>query len=449
MQDSSKAIQEKFALTRELERLRPEMDHLKSQLTNYQAMVAEKNDLRRQLDSLEVELENEKRSRQRAQLKEDDAAMAGLKSRLEKAEKKLAADVKEREKARTELESELSEAQALGERLEERVESLRGKYRASQSELKETRSRLETCQAELEMAKKPTARSAKEAAIKKSVTKESGINRKRRAQEMSYDDMTIQTPGNGDMASKRPAAKKCSAKQAVVGDKSNFSITPFLKRTRNLSDESLEEASDEAGPDATFADQEGGTGPSETAAEPEIGGDSPGPAVKTKAAAPKRKVQSKAAPKAAPKPRGRPRTKGLAEASPAQVNKASSKMKCAAAGKPRVTLDTLTEVPAAEEQENASGKAPGLQSKGLEGDAKKKKRKLLGTATLLDNEDELLGNGDGETTAAKVAAKLGLAPGKKPRLQLGGGGDTRNAFAGAAFSPLKRDRRGANASFLA
>lgn len=444
MQDSSKAIQEKFALTRELERLRPEMEHLKSQLANYQSMVAEKNDLRRQLDSLEVELENEKRSRERAQLKEDDAAMAGLKSRLEKAEKKLAADGKEREKAKTELERKLAEAQAFGERLEERVESLKAKYKASQGELKETRSRLEACQAELQSAKK----TAKETAAKKSVTIESGLNRKRRAQEMSYDDITIQTPGNQEMASKRPAARKRGMEQAVVGEKSTFSITPFLKRTKNLSDESLEASANEtldgAGPDSTLAYQEDGTGASEVVAKSEAEDNGSDPAAETEAA-PKRKVQTKAPSKAAPRPRGRPRTKGLAEASPAEANKVIGKAERAPATKARAALGTVTEVPAAEEQENASSKAPAPQAKGPEGDAKKKKRKLLGAAS-----QALLGDEEGETAAVKVPAKPVLVPSKKARLQLGGvPGVKTNAFAAAAFSPLKRDRRGVNASFLA
>lgn len=423
-------MQEKFALTRELERLRPEMEHLKSQLANYQAMVAEKNDLRRQLDSLEVELDNEKRWRQRVQAKEDDAAMGALKSRLDKAEKKLAADAKERERARAKLERELFEAQALGERLEERVESLKAKYKASQGELKETRNRLETCQEELKAVKKTAIRDAKEPAVKKSVTMEPGLKRKRRAQEMSYD-MTIQTPGNEDMVSKRPAVKKRGAKQAMVGEKSTFSITPFLKRARSLSDESLEEAPAHETLDSTFADGGDGNGAPEPVAEAEAEDDDAIEAAKREV--PMQASPAAAAPKTASRPRGKPRTKGLAETPPASTNKMVAKAEW---NKPRATLGTVTEVPAAEEQENAAA------AKGPEADGKKKRRKLLGTASqgLLGEDD------DGETTAAKALAKPVLAPGKKPRFQLWG---VRSAFAGAAFSPLKRDRRGVNASFLA
>ncbi|KJZ72488.1 hypothetical protein HIM_08157 [Hirsutella minnesotensis 3608] len=446
VQDSSKALQEKFALTRELERLRPEMDHLKSQLANYQATIAEKNDLRRQLDTIEVELENEKRARQRTQQKEDDAAMAALKTRLEKAEKKAVADAKEQEKTRKDHERALAESQALNERLEERIETLKTKYKTSQSELKETRSRLESCQAQLETAKK-TARSAKEPA-KKSVTIDSGLNRKRKAQEMSFEDITIQTPGNEDVVSKRLAAKKRTAEQAAVGEKSTFSITPFLKRTKNLADDSAEGdgTSDEAGPDSTFAEKEDGSAPLEPIMESQSEEESaPEPVAK---AAPKRKVpitaatKALSASKAAAKPRGKPKTKGLAVAPPAEANKMISKGEVASSAKAPVLLGTVAELPGAEEQENSSDnttrKATAPASKVADGDAKKKKRKLLRGAT-----QTLLGDEDGETTIKPP--KPVVVP-KKARAPLAGG--VRNAFAGASFSPLKRDRRGVNASFL-
>lgn len=220
VQDLGKVLQEKFALTREVNRLRPEMEHLQSHLANYQAMVAEKNDLRRQLDSLEVELDNEKRSRLRA----DDGTVAELKARLERADGKLAAD-KEHERA-------LAEARAVGERLEERVEALRAKYKASRDELRETRAQLAACQAKLDQANKAAPRTAKDPSRKGS---EPGPGRKRRAHEMSFEDVTIQTPGNDDVPGKRPAGRKRGAEQAAVGEKSAFSITPFLSRSKNVS----------------------------------------------------------------------------------------------------------------------------------------------------------------------------------------------------------------------
>ncbi|UNI15617.1 21S rRNA (uridine(2791)-2'-O)-methyltransferase [Purpureocillium takamizusanense] len=463
VQDSGKALQEKFALKRELDRLRPEMEHLQSQLANYQAMVAEKNDLRRQLDSVEVELENEKRSRQRVQFKEDEPTISDLKARLVNAEKKLAAEVKEREKAKKEHDRELSEAQAHSERLEERIESLKTRYKTTHTELKETRAQLEQCQEELEQSKKKTTRApgAKDVA-KKSVAIESGLGRKRRAQEMSFEDITIQTPGNEEVANKRLAAKKRGEK-AALGEKSTFSITPFLNRTgKSVSDESLEASAhdeSELGPDTTFADKGDSSKQSLPVIEPE---DPEAAAEAPQEPAPKPKVQlkpatktaaSKAAPKEAPKARGRPRTKGLSEAPPAQANKAIAKVDVSPAesgADASMEKEKGNEAPpmvtVALEQENAtakaSRKAPALQPKAPEGDVKKKRRKLLGAAnsTLFDDDD------DAEAAVAKPV-KPAAPAGKRVRAQLGGG--VRNAFAGSSFSPLKRDRRGVNASFLA
>jgi hypothetical protein len=75
------------------------------------------------------------------------------------------------------------------------------------------------------------------------------------------------------------------------------------------------------------------------------------------------------------------------------------------------------------------------------GDAngKKKRRKLLGANTTIFDED------DGEVIASVTEGLVGQAA-KRKRAPLGGAS---NAFAKASFSPLKRDRRGVGASFLA
>ncbi|KYK58047.1 Rossmann-fold NAD-binding protein [Drechmeria coniospora] len=445
-QDAGKALQEKLSLTRELNRIKPELENLQLQLASYQAMVGERNDLRRQVDSLEVELDNEKRSRQRAQPKEDDSAIAELKTKLDKAEQKLLADKKEREKARKQHERDLAEAQSKNERLEDRIESLKAKYKSVHGELKETRTQLQMCQDELQNFKRTDSRSKD--GTKKTTIAESGRSRKRPAQEMSFEDIVIQTPGNVEKPDKRPAARKRGEKTAL-GAKSTFSITPFLKKTKSLSDETLEASADDesdvAGPDSTFVDKGNNTGQTEAMAEPLVEDAlselAPGlledePVLK-----------SKAQPKVS-KPRGRPRTKGLTEATSVQANKVPVKaVSDTAVLKPGSCLkkDKVAEVSVMVDQENVTAKtfrnAPALLPKVPEGDVKKKRRKLLGAvnSTLLDGDDE-----DCEATAKP--AKPTTMPSKRARTQLGG---VRNAFAGASFSPLKRDRRGVNASFLA
>lgn len=445
MQDSGKAIQEKFSLQRELNRIKPEMEHLQSQLASYQTTVAEKNDLRRQVDSLEVELENEKRSRRRLQSKDDDTATAELKSRLETAEKKLAMEKKEREKAKKDHERELAAANTENERLEERITSLKEKSKALQAELKEAREQLEDVQSEL-ANNKPRPVSRGEEKPKKAITLTTGdVGKKRRAPEMNFESITIQTPGNDIVARERPT-KKRGADKSAVGAKSAFSITPFLNRNKSLTDDSAQEESSndvpaEADPDPMSDGPVDQAPPSESEEEEPA----PKPKVSFKSA-----VSFKSPAKPAKTRARQPKATPLGESTPAKANRV---VKSRGTPKVKSIPDISVEKPgkstddsSATDQENVpvatSKKATAvLQSKALEAEAKtKKKRKLLGAAntTLFDDDD-------GEVVAQPKPKPVA---GKRTRTALGGG--VRNAFAaGTSFSPLKRDRRGVNASFLA
>ena len=75
------------------------------------------------------------------------------------------------------------------------------------------------------------------------------------------------------------------------------------------------------------------------------------------------------------------------------------------------------------------------EAKAPEGE-KKRKRKLLGAGTTLFDEDE------GEVLSRPV--NLAGPAARRPKIALGG---TTNGF--GAFSPLKRHKRGVNASYLA
>jgi hypothetical protein len=442
MQDSGKAIQEKFALTRELNRIRPELEHLQSQLTSYQETVAERNDLRRQLDSLEVELENEKRSRQRLQSKDDGTATAELKLRLEKAEQKLAMEKKEREKAKKEHERELAAASAENEQLEERTSSFKEKSKTLQTELKAVKEQLEDAQNELISNKpRPVSRGREEKPKKAIIPLTADVGKKRRAPEMNFESITIQTPGNDIVARERPT-KKRGADKSAVGEKSAFSITPFLNRTKSLTEDS---ANEEPSNNAPVED------------DPEPMSDVPvdqGPMSESEAeeAAPKPKVAFKSAvsfqsPAKPAKTRGRPpKATPLGDSTPAKTNRV---MKSRGTPKvksiPSISVDKIAEDSSTTDQENVSVTASKktisvLQAKVPEGEVKKKKRKLLGAAntTLFDDDD----------AEEAVKPRPQPATGRRSRTVLGGG--VRNAFAaGSSFSPLKRERRGVNASFLA
>ncbi|KAH7324452.1 hypothetical protein B0I35DRAFT_424214 [Stachybotrys elegans] len=437
VQDSGKALQEKFALSRELNRLKPEMEHLQSQMATYQAVIAEKNDLRRQLDSLEVELENEKRSKQRARNKEESAALEELRSQLDDAEKRLATEKREREKMAKEHAKELAEVTGQNERLDERISTLKSKLKNTQTDLKESQAELEKCRAELRAAQS-SLRGAETKTTKSVAIKPP--SKKRGAQEISIADMTIGTPGVDD--NKRAAAKK-RGNDLFLGEKSTFSITPFLNRTKNMADDSLDPRSPI---DSTMASNE----PVVEAEEAETTAESVEPAEEADFQPMHAKLKAAATQETA-KPRGRPR-KALGESVSKKKNMAAQRAQSAVSS----ALEKVAEEPSTEGQENQSSSSiakevqpsskktamppPPLPVKALAADAdgKKKRRKLLGGAnkTILE-EDE------GDAAPRPVKAQLG--PGRKLKAPLGG---LNNAFAGKTFSPLKRDRRGIGASFL-
>ncbi|KAG6088958.1 hypothetical protein E4U30_000088 [Claviceps sp. LM220 group G6] len=527
--DSGKLLQEKFALTRELERVKPEMEHLQSQLATYQATVAEKNDLRRRLDAVEAELESEKRSRQRLQSRNNDAATAELTSRLEEAEEKLAAEREERNKIKKELEKyvatskaqnerledaegklaaekeerkkikkelerhvastktqterledaeaklaasdeehnkmkkqlerQVATTKAENERLEERISSLKDKAKGLQADLKEARENLHEAQSELSAAQSRTmSRGEKEKPTRKTITSTTDDTKKRRGPVMSFEDITIQTPGNEAVARERPNRKRGPEKvTATVGDKSVFSVTPFLNRAKSLTDDSANESSKNTSTE--LADPE--PAPSDAPAAPEPLSESdtgtPLPKVSFKSAVSFKSPTTKAA-KSRPVRKAKPTPTPLGDSTPTKANRVvksrgTPKIKSI----PEIHVDnkkTSARSASPLDQENvpvpvvSSKKAAStLQPKMPEGDVKKRKRKLLGgvNSTILEGGD---GDGGEDDVEALAVSRPQPVVAKRARARLGGG--VRNAFAtGSSFSPLKRDRRGVNASFLA
>ncbi|KAJ4142426.1 hypothetical protein NW754_009869 [Fusarium falciforme] len=412
-QESNKILQEKFALSHKLDQLQPELNHLKQQLETHRAVIAQKQDLERQVSSLEVELENEKRSKSRLQSKSRDDDQ--WKDQLEEAKREL-------EKTKKEHNRELREVRGEVERLEGLLEETRSKRKHAQTDLKNTRAELEACRTELEAARK-AAQSNKPA--KKTVTmKEPG--RKRRAQDMSLEDISIGTPGPDEATLKRPFNKR-GAEHALVGEKSTFSITPFLNRTKNFSDELSEIQSPTGNAPQAF----------EPIVDPEEDADE---VVKPAQVEPAEDVMDlgghasvasdaeDASAAKGRKPRGRPR-KALDDAPTTKKNMPVTARGKNKAAKPASKLEMVMEEAEAGEQENKivqmPKKVPELKSKvaeslfkpsnaaGLDADGRKKKRKILGGSnkTLFDEED-------GETTVPRPA-KIQLAPGRRLKAPLG------------------------------
>lgn len=462
MQDSGKALQEKFALTRELGRLKPELEHLQSQLTNHQAVVAEKNDLRHQLDSLEVEIENERRSRQRLQSKKESDVVNDLQTRLDNAERRLSTEKKDQQKSKKESDKEIKDLNTRNKRLEESLSKLQTSLQQTEGGRRDLQTELGDLRAQNRSdvkAPAPVARSRKSSSFAEQPAQ------KRRIEDISMEEMTVETPGNETGRSRQPA-KKPGVTKAQLGQKSEFSITPFLKKSKKISFESPEP------PDSRPPHDEGDEILANTSGEPvdehlessndqleaapayeplgsegdpldDVDEDVP-QQIGTSQEGTSRGKESGVS-KAQSKPRGRPKAKPTV-----------------LAGDPKV-VDALMDEQPVLSQAKRKPKGPGLTSRqpviakpeqprlsdsredsvlttASNAELKRKKRKLMGAPrnTLFDDDDD-------EATTRPAKMSTGGIRRMKPTF---GGRFGGSLAGGTTFSPLKRDKRGVNASFL-
>ena len=255
--------------------MKPELEHLQSQVASHKDLLVEKLSLERQLTTVQAELENEKNALQRATLKEGRASeqLFEYRSQVEDLSKKLSKAGREAEEASTALQQAKEELKnkeraakktaAREERqeaeLEREAEELRkqlAKEKRHKSEAEKSlrkaqtdwdldrsslEERLNTVRTKLKSAKEQLKdkdkelKEAQSAAAKETVTfegaKQRGNNKnsRKRTVQQADPDIAIGTPGDGLQAKRN---KRASTTQP--GEKSTFSITPFLNRTTSI-----------------------------------------------------------------------------------------------------------------------------------------------------------------------------------------------------------------------
>lgn len=398
-------------------------------------------ELRLQIADLEKKLTDEKRATQKAKRSQnsDDKDAPGDLQKVSDLEKQLASERQEMDLLRNSNEKEAAAARDQMEMLTQRVEDFKNKLRETRAELKEVR-------AELTQARTTTTTVAlKDDGPKKSKAKPKA-SKKRGANEISVDEMMLDTPGNGEGRAKRPLKKK-GIEPSMVGEKSTFSITPFLNKSNTINvSETIEEEVEEPSILEGKGDSAVPIVEPEAETAEEILGDA-----EQRLAKPVAKALKMTKPKATEK-KSRGKAKGaVLTQSPTKANVAAVSSneddaadEPAAAGKENLPANTALEV------KTKAVEAATINADNAE--PKKKKRKLGATTkgTIFDQEEDA-----GEIvapipTVATVAAKrkpvgLKTAARKGPVAALSKAG----AFGGKTFSPLKRDRRGVGASFLA
>jgi len=231
--DATKLLSEKLTLTRELNTLKPELEHLKSQTSTQQKLLSEKLALQREVNSLQVELETEKRTVQRIKAQEKSSANeeSATAAEMEELKKELVRTKKESQKTDRENRKKTAEWEGEKEHLEEKLEAYKAKLRATKDQLQEAQGEIEKMQA---------AKMAQSAEMTKARLSGNVAGNPRKRSVARFDpDMTIGTPGNGGLAGKKQRIS------VNPGDKSTFSMTPFLNRTLSILPESPSAEADE------------------------------------------------------------------------------------------------------------------------------------------------------------------------------------------------------------
>ena len=224
--DSTKLLTDKLTLARELTALKLEVDHLRSQAASHQSLLADKLYLQRQLSTVQVELETEKRATQRALQKEAKTLDEDAKheSRVESLQTDLAKERRERQRIDREAQKVSNESENRISTLESRLDAFRNKLKYTKEQLKDAQTSLQTLQASNHSRFNRPSTSAKSNMLL-------AANPHKRAAAQIDADTIIGTPGD------LPATKKSKHASTSFGEKSTFSITPFLNRAVRVASE--------------------------------------------------------------------------------------------------------------------------------------------------------------------------------------------------------------------
>ena len=479
--DSTKLLTEKLALSRELSTLKPELEHLRTQVNANQQLLSEKLSLERQLNTIQVELENAQRAAQRAkerqrktgdydatyeaqldelqkQLKDEklarreaqrelerrkseqaasrerlssDGDNEHLKAEIEKLRKELSTEKRERQNAEKVIETEKAAWETHKTLLDDKLAQFRTKLRSTKEQLKEKA-------AELDKIKQNVPSKLAEPQKAKKVTNP----RKRAAAQMEPNASNLGTPGDG-LPAKR--AKKTMA--TMPGEKSTFSITPFLNRTTSVPPESPR-SDQEAQQPRTEQSRDNAS-----ASVEEDGQATPSAPPKRASATSKQPLAPATSAKANVNPR--PRRKKSVAAAPALEKVAEESPEKDENTEPQKQSPTQSSIVAKLKANRPPRKSLlDFSTFNIEPAAhiKKKKQRTLGNASFIGgNTTTLFDEDDSDRPAPKAIPGKGMWGGRTMAFGKGGFANAKNRLkgplmmaddgSGFQFSPLKKDRR--------
>ena len=393
VRESEKHLKRGNILSEKLLRVKAEVAQLEAQnASTIPPLVAENHRLQQELDALKGQLESERNARKHSQMKEPkkEEEITNLTMRLEEARKQLSEETDARSREERNAQQQRHEWETQRTALESKLGSLQQQLKSTEDKLREAKSNERSADSRTENRDGPRPQPRATPSQQRSSVR--------------YDaDMAIGTPGlvQAHVGAKKPAA--------LPGDKSAFSITPFLNRTIALPDPQLSsENESEELPKASETERK--PSKTKTSDRGRIGN-------------PKRRLDPQ-------DPQDSPSVQNLSTHEPKRV-KVSSQIN-----------------PFTEPHRSDSGDQPNdpsiMQDQSIMGPpmGKPKQRKL---GVQRDNSPD-----DDPGTIMKPSRKLALGAGRKPAVsrlqQPDSPGVSRLArlgrvFSGTDFSPLRRDRR--------
>ncbi|RDW74747.1 uncharacterized protein DSM5745_07409 [Aspergillus mulundensis] len=231
--DTQKLQAEKVRLIREISSIRSEVEELRSQNASANALLTEKQEMSRQLNALELQLENEKRAHERALAKESQQTdeVAALTAKLDEARRELGLARRYRQEG----------IQHKGSALMANSTPASGKRKGINPNLVTVKDRhLEDTQVQQQEGWSTIT------TTKVPIERPDGPH-PRKATSRLHSDLTIATPG---AVRAQPQQKPLTT---LPGEKSSFSITPFLNRTTGGLEETSTSSDDELNEDSNAA----------------------------------------------------------------------------------------------------------------------------------------------------------------------------------------------------
>ncbi|KKK24431.1 hypothetical protein ARAM_001972 [Aspergillus rambellii] len=216
----SKTLQvENIRLSKDLSNAQLEVERLNSQNTSYQTLLGEKQALTRQLNTLEVQLENEKRAHERTLAKgsQQMEEISSLSSKLEEIRREL--EITRRQKGAGHLNNREIVAQQMT--TDDTVEGVRKKAVPLEGRHEEASQDYQGRQEAWGIGKQ------------KSFTGKTSVVPLQKPATRPQSELTIATPGAVQ------AQEQQKRHTTLPGAISSFSITPFLNRTTGLQDSTM------------------------------------------------------------------------------------------------------------------------------------------------------------------------------------------------------------------